>query len=181
LESQIFVATKRGYSIKFPNSNIRSLGRNTSGVKAITLRSDDEVVSGVIINNEELDILTITEKGYGKRTKVEDYPLQTRGGKGVINIKVSPKIGEVVEIRCVEEDEEVMAITSEGIIIRTPIEDISQIGRNTQGVKVMRVSNSEKVVSIICVKRNLEDLVDGEFDEDGNEIVEAEIVETTEE
>ena len=174
--SQIFVATKQGYAIRFPNENIRSLGRNTSGVKAITLRSGDAVVSGVIINNEELDILTITEKGYGKRTKVEDYPLQTRGGKGVINIKVSPKIGEVVEIRCVEEDEEVMAITSEGIIIRTPIEDISQIGRNTQGVKVMRVSNSEKVVSIICVKRNLEDLVDDEFDEDGNEIVEAEIV-----
>jgi len=175
--SQIFVATKEGYAIRFPNENIRSLGRNTSGVKAITLRSDDAVVSGVIINNEELDILTITEKGYGKRTKVSEYPLQTRGGKGVINIKVSPKIGEVVEIRCVELDEEVMAITSEGIIIRTPIEDISQIGRNTQGVKVMRVSNSEKVVSIVCVKRNLDDLVDDEFDEDGNEIVEAEKIE----
>lgn len=181
-KSQIFVATRQGYSIKFPNDNIRSLGRNTSGVKAITLRSGDAVVSGVIINNEELDILTITEKGYGKRTKVEEYPLQTRGGKGVINIKVSPKIGNVVEIRCVELDEEVMAITSEGIIIRTPIEDISQIGRNTQGVKVMRVSNAEKVVSIICVKRNLDDLVDDECDEDGNEIVEeAVIVETTEE
>ena len=175
--SQVFVATKAGYSIRFPNGNIRSMGRNTAGVKAITLRSGDAVVSGVIINNEELDILTITEKGYGKRTKVEDYPLQTRGGKGVINIKVSPKIGEVVEIRCVELDEELMAITSEGIIIRTPIGSISQIGRNTQGVKVMRVSNQEKVVSIVCVKQNLDDLVDDEFDEDGNEIIEnAEIV-----
>lgn len=174
--SQVFVATKSGYSVRFPNENIRSMGRNTAGVKAITLRSNDEVVSGVIIDNEELDILTITEKGYGKRTKVSDYPLQTRGGKGVINIKVSPKIGEVVEIRCVELDEEVMAITSEGIIIRTPIEDISQIGRNTQGVKVMRVSNQEKVVSIVCVKRNLEDLVDGEDDDESQEIETAEIV-----
>lgn len=170
--SQVFVATKAGYAIRFPNDNIRSMGRNTAGVKAITLRSNDEVVSGVIINNEELDILTITEKGYGKRTKVEDYPFQTRGGKGVINIKVSPKIGNVVEIRCVEMDEELMAITSEGIIIRTPIETISQIGRNTQGVKVMRVSNQEKVVSIVCVKQNLDDLVDDEDDD----IEEAEIV-----
>lgn len=171
--SQIFVATKEGYAIRFPNENIRSLGRNTSGVKAITLRSNDAVVSGVIINNDNLDILTITEKGYGKRTKVEEYPLQTRGGKGVINIKVSPKIGDVVDIKCVDSDEEAMAITSEGIIIRTPIEDISQIGRNTQGVKVMRVSNSEKVVSIVCVKRNLDDLVDDEFDEDITGIEEA--------
>lgn len=174
--SQVFVATRAGYSVRFPNGNIRSMGRNTAGVKAITLRSKDEVVSGVIINNEDLDILTITEKGYGKRTKISDYPLQTRGGKGVINIKVSPKIGEVVEIRCVELDEEIMAITSEGIIIRTPVEEISQIGRNTQGVKVMRVSNQEKVVSIVCVKRNLEDLVDEENEDEGQEIENAEIV-----
>lgn len=173
--SQVFVATRAGYSVRFPNGNIRSMGRNTAGVKAITLRSKDEVVSGVIINNEDLDILTITEKGYGKRTKISDYPLQTRGGKGVINIKVSPKIGEVVEIRCVELDEEIMAITSEGIIIRTPVEEISQIGRNTQGVKVMRVSNQEKVVSIVCVKRNLEDLVDEENEDEGQEIENAEV------
>ncbi len=164
--SEIFVATKAGYSIRFPHSNIRSMGRNASGVKAITLRSNDEVVSGGIINEEELDILTITEKGYGKRTKVKDYPLQSRGGKGVINIKVSPKIGEVVEVKVVELDEELMAITSEGIVIRTPIESISQIGRNTQGVKVMRVSNSEKVVSIVKVKQNLEEAIDEEEDEE---------------
>ncbi len=160
--SEIFVATKAGYSIRFPHANIRSMGRNASGVKAITLRTSDEVVSGGIINDGELDILTITEKGYGKRTKVEDYPLQSRGGKGVINIKVSPKIGDVVEVKVVELDEELMAITSEGIVIRTPIESISQIGRNTQGVKVMRVSNSEKVVSIVKVKQNLEEAIDDE-------------------
>lgn len=160
--SEIFVATKAGYSIRFPHENIRSMGRNASGVKAITLRSNDEVVSGGIINSEDLDILTITEKGYGKRTKVNDYPLQSRGGKGVINIKVSPKIGEVVEVKVVELDEEMMAITSEGVVIRTPIESISQIGRNTQGVKVMRVSNSEKVVSIVKVKQNLEEAIDDE-------------------
>lgn len=166
--SQIFVATRMGYSIRFPHDNIRSMGRNASGVKAITLRSGDEVVSGVVINNEELDILTITEKGYGKRTKIDDYPFQSRGGKGVINIKVSPKIGDVVEIRVVELDEEMMAITSEGIVIRTPIDSISQIGRNTQGVKVMRVRNSEKVVAVVKVKKNLEEALEEE-DGDGEE------------
>ena len=91
-KDKVFVVTKLGYAIKFGNENIRSMGRNTAGVKALTLRESDSVVSGVIIEDEELDILTITENGYGKRTKVSGYPLQNRGGKGVINIKVSNKL-----------------------------------------------------------------------------------------
>ena len=96
-KDKVFVVTKLGYAIKFGNENIRSMGRNTAGVKALTLREGDSVVSGVIIEDEELDILTITENGYGKRTKVSGYPLQNRGGKGVINIKVSNKLGNVVD------------------------------------------------------------------------------------
>jgi len=161
-ENQIFVATKKGYSIRFNQDQIRSMGRNTAGVKAITLRQDDSVISGGIIENEEADILTITEKGYGKRTKIDEYNLQSRGGKGVINLKVSPKTGDVVEVKVVELDEELMAITSEGIIIRTPVDSISRIGRSTQGVKVMRVKNGEKVVSIVKVKKNLEEAIDEE-------------------
>jgi DNA gyrase subunit A len=165
-ESQIFIATKRGYSIRFSQDNIRSMGRATSGVKGITLRKGDEVVSGGIINDENLDILTITEKGYGKRTPVEEYSLQGRGGKGVINLKVSPKTGDVVEVKVVALDEELMAITSEGVVIRTPIENISRIGRSTQGVKVMRVQSGEKVVSIVKVKQNLEESLDESEDEE---------------
>ena len=155
-KDKVFVVTKQGYAIKFDNENIRSMGRNTAGVKAITLRPGDEVVSGTIIEDEELDILTITENGYGKRTKVSGYPLQNRGGKGVINIKISKTLGTVVDAKCVHQDEELMAITSEGVVIRTPIESISQIGRNTKGVRLMKVKDNEKVVSIVCVKQDLE-------------------------
>ena len=164
-KDKVFVVTKLGYAIKFGNENIRSMGRNTAGVKALTLREGDSVVSGVIIEDEELDILTITENGYGKRTKVFGYPLQNRGGKGVINIKVSNKLGNVVDAKCVHQDEELMAITSEGIIIRTPIESISQIGRNTKGVRLMKVKEEEKVVSIVCVKQNLEAELEEETEE----------------
>ena len=164
-KDKVFVVTKLGYAIKFGNENIRSMGRNTAGVKALTLRESDSVVSGVIIEDEELDILTITENGYGKRTKVSGYPLQNRGGKGVINIKVSNKLGNVVDAKCVHQDEELMAITSEGIIIRTPIESISQIGRNTKGVRLMKVKEEEKVVSIVCVKQNLEAELEEETEE----------------
>ena len=164
-KDKVFVVTKLGYAIKFGNENIRSMGRNTAGVKALTLREGDSVVSGVIIEDEELDILTITENGYGKRTKVSGYPLQNRGGKGVINIKVSNKLGNVVDAKCVHQDEELMAITSEGIIIRTPIESISQIGRNTKGVRLMKVKEEEKVVSIVCVKQNLEAELEEETEE----------------
>ena len=164
-KDKVFVVTKLGYAIKFGNENIRSMGRNTAGVKALTLREGDSVVSGVIIEDEELDILTITENGYGKRTKVSGYPLQNRGGKGVINIKVNNKLGNVVDAKCVHQDEELMAITSEGIIIRTPIESISQIGRNTKGVRLMKVKEEEKVVSIVCVKQNLEAELEEETEE----------------
>ena len=164
-KDKVFVVTKLGYAIKFGNENIRSMGRNTAGVKALTLREGDSVVSGVIIEDEELDILTIAENGYGKRTKVSGYPLQNRGGKGVINIKVSNKLGNVVDAKCVHQDEELMAITSEGIIIRTPIESISQIGRNTKGVRLMKVKEEEKVVSIVCVKQNLEAELEEETEE----------------
>ncbi|TDT69837.1 DNA gyrase subunit A [Hypnocyclicus thermotrophus] len=164
-KEEIFVATKKGYAIRFGQELIRSMGRNAAGVKAITLRTNDEVVSGVIVRNEEEKILTITERGYGKRTDLEEYPLQSRGGKGVINIKSNIKTGDVVEIKSVNDDEELMAITSNGIVIRTPVEKISNIGRATQGVKVMRVAENEKVVSIVKVKKNLEDEIDIEEEE----------------
>jgi DNA gyrase subunit A len=159
-KEEIFVATKKGYAIRFGQELIRSMGRNASGVKAITLRTNDEVVSGVIVRSEDEKILTITERGYGKRTDLEEYPLQSRGGKGVINIKSNSKTGDVVEIKSVNDDEELMAITSNGIVIRTPVEKISNIGRATQGVKVMRVAENEKVVSIVKVKKNLEEEID---------------------
>lgn len=154
-KEQILLATKGGQSIRFSKDDVRSTGRDTSGVKGITLKEKDEVISALLINDVANEtILTITENGYGKRTRVEEYPLQSRSGKGVINIRCSEKTGEVVAVQSVKEEEELMVITSSGIVIRTAVEQISIIGRATQGVKIMRVddSDSEKVVSIATFK-----------------------------
>lgn len=147
-DSEIFIATKQGYSIRFHESDLRSLGRTASGVIGIKLRNDDEVVSGVIISNPDSDILTITENGFGKRTKLSEYNLQSRSGLGVINTKVTDKIGKVVDVKEITANEDIMLITSNGILIRTSIENIPLIGRATQGVTVMKVAHGETVVSV---------------------------------
>lgn len=154
-KEQIFLATKMGQSIRFSKDDVRSTGRDTSGVKGISLKKDDEVISALLIDDAVNEtILTITENGYGKRTRVDEYPLQSRSGKGVINIRCSEKTGSVVAVQPVKDEEELMVITSSGIVIRTAVNEISIIGRATQGVKIMRVNDSEaeKVVSIASFK-----------------------------
>lgn len=159
LNDQVFIATKNGYSIKFPHENVRNMGRATVGVRGINLRKDDDVVSAVIIKREDTTILTVTENGYGKRTREDEYPLQSRSGKGVINLRCNEKTGVVVEVTSVTEEEELMAITSDGIVIRTPADTISLIGRATQGVRIMRVEEDEKLVSIVKVMKNIEEKI----------------------
>lgn len=156
---QVFIATKNGYSIKFPHENARNMGRATIGVRGINLRKDDDVVSAVIIKRDDTTILTVTENGYGKRTREDEYPLQSRSGKGVINLRCNEKTGVVVEVTSVTEEEELMAITSNGIVIRTPADTISLIGRATQGVRIMRVEEDEKLVSIVKVMKNIEEKI----------------------
>lgn len=152
-DDELFIATKFGYSVRTKTADYRSMSRNATGVKGITLRHGDSVVSGLLIKNEDEEtILTVTENGFGKRTRVNEYPLQGRGGKGVINFKCSDKTGNIVEVKPVRDDEELMAITSSGVVIRTPIESVSIYGRATQGVKIMRTSGEEKVVAIAKVK-----------------------------
>ena len=131
-DDELFMATKFGYSVRTKVSEFRSMSRNATGVKGITLRHGDSVVSGLLIKNEDEEmILTVTENGFGKRTRVNEYPLQGRGGKGVINFKCSDKTGNIVEVKPVRDDEELMAITSSGVVIRTPIESVSIYGRAT--------------------------------------------------
>lgn len=154
-KEQVFLATKLGHSIRFSKDDVRATGRDTSGVKGISLRAKDKVISALLIDDVANEtILTITENGYGKRTRVDEYPLQSRSGKGVINIRCSDKNGEVVAVKPVKDEEELMVITSSGVVIRTSVDQISIIGRATQGVKIMRVNESEleKVVSIASFK-----------------------------
>jgi DNA gyrase subunit A len=145
--TEIIAATKNGLSIRFPESNVRSMGRGTQGVKGITLNPDD-VVIGMDILEEGADLLVISEKGFGKRTPVEEYRVQTRGGKGILTSKVTSKTGHVVGMKVVKDNDEIMIINMSGIIIRLNVNEVSEMGRSTQGVKLMRVPQNESIVSI---------------------------------
>jgi DNA gyrase subunit A len=166
-KEQLLIATKLGYSIRFKcDENVRSTGRDTMGVKGISIRYGDEVVSALLTKDEDACVLTVSEHGYGKRTKIDEYPLQSRSGKGVINLKCNDKTGNVVSVLSVEDKEEIMAISSNGVVMRTPINEISLFGRATQGVRIMRIDDEDTLVSITKVQSE-DDLVDEKF-EDGS-------------
>ncbi len=143
---QIIIATESGSAVKFHESDVRPMGRAAAGVIGIRLR-DDKVV-GATIADDKLSLVTVTENGYGKRSPIADYRLINRGGVGVINIKITDKNGKVVGIANVTDDDELMLISQSGVLIRTPVKGISVIGRNTQGVRVMKLGEKDKVISI---------------------------------
>ena len=144
----VFLATKRGKSIHFPEEQVRPMGRVARGVRGIRLSRTDEVVSMEIVD-PAATILTVTEHGFGKRTKVSQYRVQNRGGQGIINIKVTPKIGPVVEVKQVTAEDELMILTSEGKLIRLRAEGISVIGRNTQGLHLIDLGENDRVVGLV--------------------------------
>jgi DNA gyrase subunit A len=160
-ESQVLVASNEGKCIRFKETDVRSMGRDTQGVKCINLADDDYVVDMIIIK-EGYKILTISEKGYGKRSNIEDYRLQTRAGKGIKAGVFDEKTGRLVNLKQVSENEDVMLITQDGIIIRTAADSISIIGRNTKGVKIMKLDEGDKVVSVATSEKesDLEDELD---------------------
>ncbi len=143
----IFLATRRGMSIRFQEDEVRDMGRTARGVRGIHLEKDDEVV-GVDIPVEGSTMLTVSEKGYGKRTDIAEYRLQGRGGRGTINLKTVPRIGNVSGILQVMGTENIMLISSAGNIIRLKVEEIPVIGRSTQGVKLIDLAPEEKLVGI---------------------------------
>jgi DNA gyrase subunit A len=146
-EQDIFLSTRQGKAVRFHEDGLRSMGRVAAGNTGIRLGKGDEVV-GIEILNDEATILTITENGYGKRTKTEGYRVQNRGGKGAFSIKTSQRNGFVVGAHQVAEDDELMILSSEGKIIRIRSAGISVIGRHTQGVKLINLNASEKVVAV---------------------------------
>ena len=144
---ELLVATRKGFSVRFSETEARAMGRTARGVKAVQLTKDDEVVAADVID-PETTVLTITEKGYGKRTPVEEYPLHHRGGRGVVTIKTSERNGPVVRLLLVREDDELMMIANSGKMLRTRASDVSIIGRNTQGVRIMDLDGEDRVVSV---------------------------------
>ena len=151
-EDNVVLVTNGGMSITFDEKDVRSMGRVSQGVIGIRLNEGDYVIGmESIIQGSKATLLAITENGFGKRTELEEYRVQTRGGKGVITYKVTPKTGNLVGIRIATDDEDVMLITDTGTIIRLKVSDISVLGRSTQGVTLMR-TNEGKVVSIETIQ-----------------------------
>ena len=153
-ENNIVLVTTKGMCITFDEKDVRPVGRSAQGVIGIKLDDDDFVIGmeSIIASNKQATLLAITENGFGKRTELEEYRVQNRGGKGVITYKITPKTGNIVGIKIVEESEDVMLITNSGTIIRFKVKDVSVLGRSTQGVTLMRTSGDEKVVSIETVE-----------------------------
>lgn len=149
---QIILATKNGLAVRFEERNVRPTGRSAQGVRGISLKDNDEVI-GMVVASDEETLLTITENGYGKRTQISEYRLINRGGSGVINIQCSERNGKVVSICPLTDDEDILLVSKNGIIIRVPATDISVIGRNTQGVRIMKLEENDKVVSAVKVPK----------------------------
>ncbi|MFT5366992.1 MAG: DNA gyrase subunit A [Candidatus Latescibacterota bacterium] len=161
---EVIIVTKNGQAVRFLEGKVRSMGRNSQGVRGVSLQGDDEVVGMVVVKDDDV-LLTICANGYGKRTPVSDYRLTNRGGKGVINIKTTERNGPVVSVMDVTEDNDVVIITQNGILIRQSIRDVSIIGRNTQGVRLINLDDDDRVIDVARVEK--EDDVDEEA-EDGD-------------
>jgi len=147
----IIIGTKNGYAIRFNEEDVREIGRTGQGVRGIELRDSDEVV-GMALDDVKT-LLTVCENGYGKRTELEEYRLQGRGGMGVINIQADERNGKVVALRAVEDGDEIILLSNMGKAIRIPADGISVVGRNTKGVRLMRLQEKEKVVAIAIIKK----------------------------
>ena len=161
-DSNIILANKNGRAIRFHESDVREMGRNTSGVRGMTLAAGDEIVDMVVIkNSHEATVLAISENGYGKRSLVDDYREQSRGGKGVITMKVTPKTGNLIALKEVTDQDDLMIITERGKVIRMSCSGIRTMGRNTQGVRIMRLDSDGAIAAVTRVVNEDEDEAEG--------------------
>lgn len=149
-KKEILLATREGKAIRFPESQVRDMGRSAKGVKGISLGKKDEVIAMGVVR-PDATVLTVTSLGFGKRTQFKEYRTQSRGGKGIINIKVTKKNGEAIGLRTVADKDEIMLITERGVIVRCPVKDIRSTGRATQGVRVIKLDAKDKVTSVALV------------------------------
>jgi len=164
----IIIGTKNGMLIRFPETDVRSMGRSATGVKGITLSGDDEVV-GMEILEENDDVLIVTKNGYGKRTKGSEYRIQSRGGKGLKTCNITSKNGPLIAVKTVTGEEDVMLITAGGVLIRMAVGDISVLGRNTMGVKLIRLGDEEYVATVAKVEKDEEENHADPVEETGEE------------
>lgn len=161
-ENDIIIATHHGLAIRFNEKDIRAMGRTTKGVRGIRLKADDYVI-GAIIVTPDAQLLAVTENGYGKKTSLDEYRIQTRGGKGIFTYRITEKTGKLIGIQALTDNNDLMLITSGGVVIRLHADEVSGSGRQTQGVRLMRLNGDVKVVSLALTER-------AEDEDDSNEI-----------
>ena len=164
--TDVIIGTKFGYSVRFKESVVRNMGRSATGVRGVNLRPGDQVVGASVITDQD-EVLIITEKGYGKRTRADEYPTKGRGGKGIKTANVADKNGPLAGLMTVKGDEDLMIITNTGVMIRTSVANISQTGRSTMGVKVMRLDQDAQIVTFTTVQADDKDESDTETESEG--------------
>ncbi|WP_265428235.1 DNA gyrase subunit A [Chryseobacterium sp. YIM B08800] len=175
-ESQIMIATKNGKCIRFPEEKVREVGRGSIGVRGITMEENDEVIGMIVVNDLENDtVLVVSEKGYGKRTAVEDYRITNRGGKGVITLNITEKTGNLIAIQNVTDEDGLMIINKSGVAIRMNMNEMRVMGRNTQGVRMINLKKNDEIAAIAKVS------MDKDVEEEGIEGEESEENISTEE
>jgi DNA gyrase subunit A len=164
--SEVFLGTHAGMAIRFPETDVRPMGRTAFGVRGITLRDDDRVVAMEVISAaSDATVMTVCENGYGKRTPLDEYRVQSRGGVGIINIQTTDRNGRVVGIACVRDEDELLLITQQGKILRMPTSGTRPIGRATQGVRLIGIEADDRVVSVVRLAERDEDRDDGQDNE----------------
>ena len=163
--SEIMIATKNGKCIRFPEEKARAVGRGSIGVRGITLEDNDEVIGMIVVNDVANEsVLVVSEKGYGKRSAVEDYRVTNRGGKGVITLNVTEKTGNLIAIQNVVDGDGLMIINKSGVAIRMSVDELRVMGRNTQGVKVINLKNNDEIAAIAKVE------MDSDVEDDTDEV-----------
>lgn len=182
--SEIMMALKSGRAIRFPEAKVRPMGRNAAGVRGVTLKDEqDEVVGMVCAESTSTQVLVVSEKGYGKRSEIEEYRITNRGGKGVKTINITEKTGDLIAIIGVKDEDDLMIITRSGITIRTPVEDLRVQGRATQGVRLIKLKENENIAAVNVVDKEEEVEIEGEAAGNGdieNSNTDSETTETNE-
>jgi DNA gyrase subunit A len=147
----LIIGTKKGMAIRFNEKDIRPMGRQAAGVRGIKLEKDDEVIGMIAVKRSGTTILVVTEKGFGKRSDLNDYRITHRGGKGIITVKVNDKTGDMVAIKEVLDNDDVMIVTTKGYLIRQHIKDIKIMSRQAQGVKLIKLNHGDTIASVASV------------------------------
>ena len=165
------IATRGGKCIRFPEEKVRSVGRTSIGVRGIDLSDGDEVIGMIVVNDKEKEsVLVVSERGYGKRTAVEDYRITNRGGKGVITLNITEKTGDLIAIQSVTDEDGLMIINKSGVAIRMGLDALRIMGRNTQGVRLINLKNSDEIAAVAKVTMDKEVEVDEEESQEISEI-----------